>query len=104
MATLIYVRRLAASTAALAIAVGDGPRPPAAAMRPFADAAETILSDAASSLLEGRAPAPFPAIGSIAMPDAEPAPIVQQRVVRIARQLKLMHASIARWVSPTSSG
>lgn len=99
MATLVYVRRLGASTAALAIAANTGPRPSPASVRPFGDAADAILTDVASSLLEGRAPAPFPPIGSIAMPHASPAPIVYQRVVRISRQLKLMHASIARWLS-----
>ena len=97
MATLIYVRRLGASTAALAIAASTSPRPSPASVRPFGDAADAILTDVASSLLEGRAPAPFPPIGSIAMPQASS--IVYQRVVRISRQLKLMHASIARWLS-----
>ena len=116
MATLIYVRRLAASTAALAIAAnaqrpkgttagGDAARstrPTEQAMRPFSEAADAILTDIASALVEGRAPAPFPPIGSIPMPDAAVTPVVQQRVVRLSRQLKLLHAAITRWAAAAS--
>jgi uncharacterized membrane protein YccC len=98
MATLVYVRRLAASTAALAIAAGTSDRPAEATMRPFAEAADAILTDIANALVEGRVPAPFPAMGTIAMPDAT-TPVLEQRVVRLARQLKLMHASISRWLA-----
>ena len=116
MATLIYVRRLAASTAALAIAanaqrpngkaIGGNParstRPTEQAMRPFSEAADAILSDIATALVEGRAPAPFPAVGSIPMPDAAVTPVVQQRVVRLSRQLNLLHAAITRWAAAAS--
>jgi hypothetical protein len=34
------------------------------------------------------------------MPDAASAPVVHQRVVRLARQLKLLHSAIARWATP----
>lgn len=99
MATLVYVRRLAASTAALAIAASTtNARPDAETMRPFAETADAILEDLAEALVEHRPPAPFPAPGSIAMPDASSG-VVQQRVVRLARQLKLMHASVSRWVA-----
>jgi uncharacterized membrane protein YccC len=100
MATLIYVRRLGASTAALAIAASANGRPGEDAIRPFAGAADAILEDVANALVERRAPAPFPAIGSIPMPDAASAPVVHQRVVRLARQLKLLHSAIARWATP----
>jgi uncharacterized membrane protein YccC len=106
MATLIYVRRLAASTAALAIAGrGDDAapvpeqRPTPETMRPFGAAADAILNDVANALVEGRAPAPFPAIGSIPMPQGASTPVVNQRVVRLARQLKLLHTSITRWLT-----
>ncbi|HEY4305170.1 MAG TPA: FUSC family protein [Gemmatimonadaceae bacterium] len=102
MATLIYVRRLAASTAALAIAASASEHPSPQMMRPFADAADAILTDVASALIEGRAPAPFPPIGSVALPDVSMGSVVSQRVVRLSRQLKLLHASIERWAAQTS--
>jgi hypothetical protein len=78
-------------------------RPNAEVLRPFADAADRILTDVADALLEGRAPAPFPAIGTIPMPDAASAPVVYQRVVRLARQLRLLHTSIVRWAERASA-
>ena len=97
MAFLIYVRRIGASTAALAVAANTGPKPSASEMEPFARAAATVLSDLADAALNGRRPAPFPGIGSIPYPDAVRAPVVHQRVVRLARQIKLMHDAVDRW-------
>ena len=106
MATIIYVRRLGASTAALAIA-GSQPTIPQQmlgdAMHPFAETANAVLEDVASAIVEGRTPAPFPAIGSIPMPDAATSPVVHQRVVRLARQLKLLHTAVTRWTARPSA-
>jgi uncharacterized membrane protein YccC len=116
MATLIYVRRLGASTAALAIAGsgkaagqpdgGIAERRPGAmeqSMRPSADPATAILDAVAAAVVDGRAPAPFPAMGSIPRPDAASAPVVHQRVVRLARQLKLLHTVVTRWTTRSAS-
>jgi hypothetical protein len=72
-------------------------------VRPFAVAADAILTDAANALIEHRAPAPFPPIGSIEMPDGASGAVVHQRIVRIARQLKLLHASITRWTAQSTT-
>ncbi len=100
MASLIYVRRLAASTAALAIAAQSATRPAPAAMQTFGDASVRVLDDLAEATLARRAPAPFPPIGSVTLPDASTAPETYQSVNRIARQLKLMHDAVARWPRP----
>lgn len=97
MASLVYVRRLAASTAALAIAARSTTRPAPAAMQTFGDASVRVLDDLADATLAGRAPSPFPSIGSVLLPDAISAPETYQSVNRIARQLKLMHDAVARW-------
>lgn len=96
MATLVYVRRLAASTAALAV---SPPVSPVAqpAMASFGRAADAILTDLAEATKAGREPAPFPPMGSVLLPDATTAPEVYPRVTRLARQLKLMHDAVARW-------
>ena len=97
MAFLIYVRRIGASTAALAVALSAGPRPEPDGILPFANAADDVLTDLAEAVVQGREPAPFPPIGAIPYPDASRTPVVHQRVVRLARQLKLMHDAVARW-------
>jgi uncharacterized membrane protein YccC len=96
MATIVYVRRIGASTSALAIAATTERAPSPAVVQPFADAADAILRDAADALVEQRPPAPFPTMGSIAMPDATATPVLHQRVVRLARQLELLHSAISR--------
>jgi uncharacterized membrane protein YccC len=112
MATLIYVRRLGASTAALAIAGSQESARSADAsngtplretLQPFAQTAHEILEDVADAILEERPPATFPTIGSIPMPDSTTTPVVHQRVVRLARQLKLLHSAVVRWTTKTST-
>jgi len=97
MAFLVYTRRLASSTAALALATRE--RIPAGALDQFQAAVDSVLADAAHSLMALRAPTPFPAPGTVAIPDAAPAALRLQ-LVRIARQLKMLHDAVARWVDP----
>lgn len=100
MALLIYVRRIAASTVSLAVAASVNPVRSAGEIEPFARASEAILADLADAAQSRRAPAAFPPIGSIAMPSAEANPAVYSRVVRLSRQLRLMHDAVARWFDP----
>lgn len=98
MAFLVYTRRIAGSTTALAIAANTSSRPSAQELRPFVDAAHAILIDLAEAVATGRAPAPFPSIGSAPLPPPESGPVVRQRLTRLARQLKLLHDAVARWM------
>jgi uncharacterized membrane protein YccC len=99
MAFLVYTRRFAASTAALALAANTSDRTPSDALASFAAAAEHVLIDLEKAAATGRVPAPFPAIGSVAMPDERTSAPVRVRVTRLARQLRLLHDSIDRWVA-----
>ena len=100
MALLVLTRRIAASIAALAIAANDGAHAPPEAIRPFERASLDVFSDLATAAAEGRVPAPYPPPGAIPLPSAANAPILNQKLTRIARQLKLLHDAVARWTSP----
>jgi uncharacterized membrane protein YccC len=97
MTVLVYTRRIAASIAALALVA----HPPAAgqSLERFASTTDDALDDLASAVAEGRPPAPFPRISGSALPDPGELPVVHQRLVRLARQLRLMHDAIDRWMS-----
>jgi len=100
MTVLVYTRRLAASSAALAL-VGNATNatPADPPLEPFARTVDAVFADLADAVASGRAPAPFPPVGSVPLPDAKRSPIVYQRLVRLARQLKLMHDAVERWVA-----
>lgn len=98
MALVVYVRRLAAATAALALAGYVHDEPPRDALAPFGRAAHDILNDLIGAIEEGRAPAPYPVVGAVPLPDAERAPVLHRRLVRIARQIKLVHDAATRWL------
>jgi uncharacterized membrane protein YccC len=100
MALLVYIRRTAASTAALALSGYVSPVISAADLEPFDHAAHEILDDLAEAILESRPPKPFPAVGTIPVPDPAGAPVLHRRLTRIARQLKLMHDVVSRWMTP----
>ena len=100
MATLVYVRRLAASTAALAVSAASDRRAPREAVEAFGRASDAVLMEVADAVANGRPPAPFPPIGSVPMPDPTAAPQVHARLTRVARQLKLMHDAVDRWPRP----
>jgi uncharacterized membrane protein YccC len=97
MATLVYVRRIGASAAALAVAARSGQKLTPEHVHTFGAAANDILVDLADAALNDRPPKPFPRMGSVPMPAADEAPEVRARIVRLARQLKLMHDAVARW-------
>jgi uncharacterized membrane protein YccC len=97
MTMLVYTRRLAASIAALAL-VGDA-APSPDSLQPFARAFVGVLDDLTTAVTDGRRPAPFPQAGSIRLPDARSLPVLHQRLVRLARQLKLMHDAVERWLA-----
>ncbi|HTE48097.1 MAG TPA: FUSC family protein [Gemmatimonadaceae bacterium] len=102
MAFLVYTRRLAASSAALAVAAsGDAP-PSTETLRIFEQASHAVLTDLADAVIGDRPPAPFPALGKIVLPDASEIPPAHQRLTRIARQLKQIHDAVSRWISPTT--
>jgi uncharacterized membrane protein YccC len=64
--------------------------------RPVRLTVDTMLADLSDAVAHGRAPAPFPAVGVVAMPD-ESAPLaVRARVNRLARQLRLLHDAIEK--------
>lgn len=96
MTMLVYTRRLAASIAALALVVE--PIPSRQSLEPFANAFDGVLDDLTAAITEKRSPLPFPRPGSIPFPDAPALPILHQRLVRLARQLKLMHDAVERWM------
>jgi uncharacterized membrane protein YccC len=106
MAFLVYTRRFASSTAALALASNTtnttGTTPPAA-LAAFGVAADQILEDLADAAAHGRAPAPFPQIGAVAMPDERVPPAVRVRVNRLARQLRMLHDAVGRWAGEDAS-
>lgn len=98
MAFLVYTRRFASSTAALALASSAGGTIPPAALAGFGDAAGEILDDLARALTEGHSPSRFPPIGAVAMPDERVGPEVRVRVNRLARQLRMLHDAVERWM------
>ncbi|MEP6495066.1 MAG: hypothetical protein ABJF01_20430 [bacterium] len=59
-----------------------------------------MLTDLADAVLRGAPPAAFPALGTIVLFDASGTTAAYQRLTRIARQLKLIHDAVARWMSP----
>jgi uncharacterized membrane protein YccC len=108
MTFLTYTRRLTASTAALALAryahrAGDG----AAPLAPFAHVADAVLGDLADAVTEGRRPAPLPLLVA---DDAPPVSggtgeyFATARLDRLARQIRLLHDAIDRWIAGRSDG
>jgi uncharacterized membrane protein YccC len=102
MAFLVYTRRFAASTAALAIAAQAGDQAAPDVVLPFALTADRILDDLADAVTHGRPPAPFPAVGVVPMPDEGTPPAIRMRINRLARQLRMLHDSITRWLAPAT--
>jgi uncharacterized membrane protein YccC len=95
MTFLTYTRRLTASTAALAISrhsTDSGVEP---ALPSFAEAAERVLDDLASAVVERRAPAPLPPLA--ARPEDLSGPVLRVRLDRLTRQLKTLHDALERW-------
>jgi uncharacterized membrane protein YccC len=99
MAVLVYTRRFAASIAALAIAGSMAGGVRRAALAVFERAAVNVLEDLADAVTRGRRPAPFPPIGSVNPPGESMPPLVRVRVTRLARQLRMLHDAVDRWLA-----
>ncbi|HEY4132587.1 MAG TPA: FUSC family protein [Gemmatimonadaceae bacterium] len=100
MAVVVYVRRLSASTAALSLSGYVKTHIAVAEIAPFASAAHDILADLADAVAQSRPPKAFPAVGTIPIPDQADSPILHRRLTRLARQIKLMHDAVSRWMTP----
>lgn len=102
---LTYTRRLSGSIAALALARYSETSADPTAIRPWIDSATRVLDDLASSAEEERAPAPLPPTvteeASLAA-QAGVSPLLQARLDRLARQLRLLHDAVTRWASADS--
>jgi uncharacterized membrane protein YccC len=97
MTFLTYIRRLTASTAALAVSRHSAEPGPDPALGSFANAAEGVLDDLASAVVEHRAPAPLPAMAAADSDDEEVGPVLRVRLDRLTGQLKTLHDAIERW-------
>jgi uncharacterized membrane protein YccC len=100
MALLVYVRRLSASTAAVALSGYVKTHIAVSEIAPFANAAHDILTDLAAAVAESRPPKAFPPVGTIPIPDQADSPVLHRRLTRLARQIKLMHDAVSRWMTP----
>lgn len=96
---LTYSRRLTASIAALAMTRHTSPGASSSLLAEFLGTATTVIDDLASSVTDGRPPAPLPRIVVTRTGDTagEAPPIVRARVDRLARQLRLLHDAVGRW-------
>jgi hypothetical protein len=80
--------------------------PPGAEMvlGPFMDIALPVLDDLTSALLEGRPPMPLPilvtpaAAHHVEQPRQPPQPLLQARTERLARQVRMLHDAVDRWI------
>jgi uncharacterized membrane protein YccC len=97
MTFLTFTRRLTASTAALAVSRHTADSSAEPALRRFAEAAEQVLDDLRSAVVEHRAPAPLPPLIHPGPEDLSLGPVLRIRIDRLARQLKTLHDAIERW-------
>jgi uncharacterized membrane protein YccC len=105
MTFLTYTRRLTASTAALALA-RHTTAPEETRIAPFAHRASDVLSDLADALENDRRPEPLPLLvsgGTERREEGGPA-LLQARLDRIARQIRLLHDAVERWTTQTRMG
>jgi len=99
MAFLVYTRRFASSTAALALASGSAGVVTEGAFGDFGAAANRVFNDLAESVAAGRMPAPFPPVGAVNLPSETVSAAVRARVNRLARQLRMLHDAVERWMA-----
>jgi uncharacterized membrane protein YccC len=97
MTFLTYARRLTASTAALAVSRHSADPGAEPALSRFGEAAERVLDDLASAVVERRAPAPLPPLIEAGADDLPQSPVLRVRLARLARQLKTLHDAIESW-------
>ncbi len=98
---LTYTRRVTASIAALALTRHTSSGASTEVLTPFAATAAAVLDDLAAAVSEDRPPAPLPNVvaseaarageGSLPL-------IVRARLDRLARQIRLLHDAVERWV------
>jgi uncharacterized membrane protein YccC len=102
MTFLTYTRRLTASIAALALARHTEPAGSADTLRAFTETATGVLADLAESVETGREPAPLPTVMASEAARAREAgmpPLLRARLDRLARQIRLLHDAVARWIT-----
>ncbi|MFI5256668.1 MAG: FUSC family protein [Gemmatimonadales bacterium] len=101
MTSLTYTRRLTASIAALALARHAPADGADVILEPFARRASGVLEDLAGALEEHRPPAPLPILVEVGdgRRDGTPSPLLGARVDRLARQIRLLHDAVDRWVA-----
>ena len=61
--------------------------------------ATQVLDDIIGAVLERRAPAPLPSVEVGTAISAPLPPLLRERVDRLARQLRPLHDSVARWIA-----
>lgn len=101
MTFLTYTRRLTASTAALALARHGSSGGVDAALAPFARRATAVLDDLADAAVADRRPAPLPILVEKPRDGTAPPtpPLVEARLDRLARQIRLLHDAVDRWTT-----
>ena len=97
MTFVTYARRLTASTAALAVSRHSADPGAEPALSRFGEAAERVLDELASAVVERRTPAPLPPLIEAGADDLPQSPVLRVRLARLARQLKTLHDAIERW-------
>ncbi len=103
MTLITYTRRFTASTAALALARHSGSAARTEPLQQFARAATVGFDDLASALVADRRPAPLPEPVDEPPPLLAGPPLVQARVDRLGRQLRMLQEGTERWASRASA-
>jgi uncharacterized membrane protein YccC len=98
-----YMRRLTASTAALALVRHGAERPPVEILFPFAQTATAELDRLAAAVEESRTPNPMPEIPVLEGEDRQKYPLLSARIERLSRQLATIHDAVERFTSPLVS-
>jgi len=99
MTFLTFSRRLTAAIASLALTRFAPETPGPQALAPMRELATRVLDDIIGAVLERRAPAPLPSVEEGTAISAPLPPLLRERVDRLARQLRPLHDSVARWIA-----
>jgi uncharacterized membrane protein YccC len=97
MAVLTYLRRIAASTGALAL-VQPVPPEARAALTRFERTCSEIFDDLEDAVAKGRPPRPLPDLGGAASDMHVESPLLEARMARILRQLRSLHDAAEHWL------
>jgi uncharacterized membrane protein YccC len=99
MACLVYTRRFSAATAGLALAADVDASTARGELDQFAAVVIPVMEDLAEAIASGRPPAPLPdTLADIRTMTASPSPL-HARMRRVARQAKLLHDAVDRWMA-----